>query len=258
MIGIIGFGNMGQALSKGLNAQSLEWGALEKVQPLRQEIQIQGGKEFFHLQDLAESCSILVLAIKPQDMDEFLKLLKPFIKHHLVISIAAALSLDYYHRALDTKTLVRFMPNLGAKVGKSSVGVSFYPGLPQEQQEKAMEIARALGWAHVIPEKLQRAITGLSGSGIAFVFQFIQALALGGVKEGFPYPQALEIALETLEAGVATIKESGLTPGDMITKVTSPGGTTIEGIHLLESGAFTALVMDAVGAASQRAGELEK
>jgi pyrroline-5-carboxylate reductase len=257
MIGLIGFGNMGNAFAAGLTEKGLNWGAFEKVPSLAEKVKLQGGLYFDSLEKLAKSCEALILAIKPQDMDDLLKELKESLENQLVISIAAGLSLKYYQSKLNYDSVVRFMPNLAAKVQKASVGVSFSSKLSDKNKDLALKIATSIGEPHLLPEQLQPAITGLSGSGIAFVFQFIQSLALGGVREGIPYPQALNISLETVEAAVIALRDARITPAEMITRVTSPGGTTIEGIHTLESLGFTGIVMDAVNAASERAKELE-
>ena len=110
----------------------------------------------------------------------------------------------------------------------------------------------------VIPEKLMAAITGLSGSGIAFVFHFVHALALGGVREGFPYPQALEHALDTIDGATALLRSTGDHPIAFESRVCSPAGTTIEGVKALEKGGFTDAVLEAVSASARRAHELER
>jgi pyrroline-5-carboxylate reductase len=126
MIGLIGFGNMGNAFAAGLTEKGLNWGAFEKVPSLAEKVKLQGGLYFDSLEKLAKSCEALILAIKPQDMDDLLKELKESLENQLVISIAAGLSLSYYQEKLQTThNLVRFMPNLAAKVQKASVGVSF-------------------------------------------------------------------------------------------------------------------------------------
>jgi pyrroline-5-carboxylate reductase len=257
MIGIIGFGNMGCAFATGLAEKGLKWGAFEKVPGLADNVEKHQGIHFQSLETLLSEAQTIVIAIKPQDMDTLLDQMRKYIKNQLIISIAAGLSLSYYQEKLQTANLVRFMPNLAAKVQKASVGVSFLQGLSDQNKDTALNLASAIGEPHILPESLQPAITGLSGSGIAFVFQFIQSLALGGVREGIPYRQSLNISLETVEAAVAALRDARITPAEMITRVTSPAGTTIEGIHTLETLGFTGIVMDAVNAASERAKELE-
>ena len=122
---------------------------------------------------------------------------------------------------------------------------------------QCLQIAGAVGKPIQIPERLMPMMTGLSGSGIAFVFQFVHAMALGGVKTGFGYSAALETALQVVEGAVEVLRKTGETPSAWITRVASPAGTTIEGLQVLEEGGFTASVMGAVEAASRRAEELE-
>jgi pyrroline-5-carboxylate reductase len=258
MVGLIGFGNMGSAFAAGLTEKNIQWGAFEKISTLADNIEHLGGIHYTSISTLVADSDTIILAIKPQDMESLLTELKVLLKDQLIISVAAGLSLKYFEDKLQHTNIVRFMPNLAAKVQKASIGVSFSANMSESFKKQALSLATAIGEPHVIPEELQAAITGLSGSGIAFVFQFIQGLALGGVKEGIPYHQSLKIAMETVEAAVIALRDAQITPAEMITRVTSPGGTTIEGIHTLETLGFTGIVMDAVNTASEKAKELEK
>lgn len=260
-IGIIGFGNMGEALGAGLKARygsELKLGVLEKFPPSADKAQALGAVIFQSLEVLARESEILIVAIKPQDIPGLLVELKPLIRPvHTVISLAAGLKTSYFQEALGTQQVVRYMPNLAAKAGKSLVGVAFGVGLEESRGTRALEIATALGKGSLVPEKLMGAVTGISGSGIAFVFEFIHALALGGVREGLPYPQALDFALSTVEGAAALVRSTGEHPVALCSKVISPAGTTIEGLRALKDHAMDIGVMEAVSAASRRANELE-
>lgn len=149
------------------------------------------------------------------------------------------------------------MPNLAASAGASVVGVCFSKNAPEELKKAATDLASALGHPLLLAEKQMSAITGLSGSGIAYVFEFVHALAIGGVRNGIPYSESLEAALAVLEGAVAVLRESGVHPQEMVSRVCSPAGTTVEGIVALEEGGFTAAVIEAVTRAAERAAELE-
>lgn len=258
-IGIIGFGNMGEALGAGLKTRSGEFKllVLEKVPVLQEKALALGATLAPDLAALAEA-DVLIVAIKPQDIPGLLKDLAPQVKpRHTIISLAAGLKTAYFQDALGTPQVARYMPNLAAKAQKSLVGVAFGAGLDPQRGTLVLEIAGALGQGSLVPEKLMSAVTGISGSGLAYVFEFIHALALGGVREGLPYPQALEFALYTVEGAAALVRQTGEHPTALTSKVISPAGTTIEAVRVLKDRGMDIAVMDAVSAASRRATELE-
>jgi len=260
-VGVIGFGNMGEALALGLARKNLApaVGVFEQNPGARAKA-LKNKKLTVHdsLEALVEASAIVVIAIKPQDIPGLLAKLRPLAQGKAFISLAAGLGTHYFQKELGVDQVVRFMPNLAAKVGKSLVGVTAGPGCGPAFAEQAVLLAGAVGRAVVLPEKLMSAITGLSGSGIAFVFHFVHALAQGGVREGFAYPQALEHALDTIDGAVALLRDTGDHPIAFESKVCSPSGTTIEGVKVLEAGGFTNTVIEAVSAAARRAHELEK
>jgi pyrroline-5-carboxylate reductase len=260
-VGVIGFGNMGEALAVGLARKNLApaVGVYETNPPAKAKA-LRNKKLTVHdtLETLVEASTIVVIAIKPQDIPALLARLRPLAHGRAFISLAAGLGTTFVQKELGIDQVVRFMPNLAAKVGKALVGVSPGPGCGPAFADQALAIAGAIGRASLIPEKLMAAMTGLSGSGIAFVFHFVHALAMGGVKEGFAYPQALEHALDTIDGAVALLRDTGDHPIAFESKVCSPSGTTIEGVKALESGGFTNAVLEAVSAAARRAHELER
>jgi pyrroline-5-carboxylate reductase len=211
---------------------------------------------------------VTILAVKPQDASDLVECLVPFAKNKKFISIIAGKTLDFY-RKLDTPYIVRFMPNLAAMYRKAAVGVSFPPAAGAEKtgvappadiaafRRDALDIAAALGEPVEIPERLMPMMTGLSGSGIAFVFSFLHAMALGGVKTGLGYDKALGVALKVVEGAVEVVRRTGENPAALTAKVSSPAGTTIAGLQALEEAAFTAAVMRAVEEAAARAEDLE-
>jgi len=260
-VGVIGFGNMGEALALGLARKNITEavGVFETHAPARaQALRHKKLKVHDTLEALVEASTILVIAIKPQDIPALLAKLRPLAHGKAFISLAAGLGTPFLQKELGIDQVVRFMPNLAAKVGKALVGVSPGAECGPGFADQALAIAGAIGRAVPLPEKLMAAITGLSGSGIAFVFHFVHALALGGVREGFPYPQALEHALDTIDGAIALLRDTGDHPIAFESKVCSPSGTTIEGVKALEVGGFTNAVLEAVSAAARRAHELER
>jgi pyrroline-5-carboxylate reductase len=262
-IGIIGFGNMGSALAAGLASTNYEVAVSETNQD-RAELALKkyGLKVFTEKLDLISFAEILVIAVKPQELDSLIEELgtgnlKGRVKGKLGISIIAGRTIESIMSRLEFEAVARFMPNLAARVGKAAVGIAFSSGAREEFKKDCLNIASALGTPFELPENLMAAVTGLSGSGIAYVFSFLNAMALGGVKTGIPYPKALDIALSTVEGAVEVIRKSGENPTDWLNRVISPAGTTIQGVTALEENAFTYGVIRAVERAAERAAELE-
>lgn len=256
-VGIIGFGNMGEAVALGLVRNKLAAVHVFQTEGVNRAKALKNKKLTVHdsLASLVAASGIVVIAIKPQGIPPLLEELKPLAGGRSFISVAAGLPTSTFQNELGSD-VVRFMPNLAAAVGRSVVGVSSGTGCSAEFTEQALAIARAIGSAVLIPERLMAAVTGLSGSGIAFVFHFVHALALGGVREGFAYPQALTLALDTVDGAVKLLQETKEHPSAFESRVCSPAGTTIEGVKALERGGLTDTVIEAVSAATRRAREL--
>jgi pyrroline-5-carboxylate reductase len=258
MVGIIGYGNMGGAFCRGLKAKGMPFAVSEKKEDRIDALKREQGQESLAIKDLAARCDLLILAVKPQEAPALLAELKPLAAGKRFISIIAGKPLSFFAAALGTGRLCRFMPNLAALAGKAAVGVSFAEGADDTFRAEALAVALAIGEPFEIPEALMSAFTGLSGSGIAYAFAFLHALALGGVACGIKYDDALRIAMATVEGAAASVRATGSHPVALISQVISPAGTTIKGIQRLESEGFTGAVIKAVEDAAKRAAELEK
>jgi pyrroline-5-carboxylate reductase len=158
--------------------------------------------------------------------------------------------------AAHKAALIRIMPNTPALIGKGVIALSASPETPEEKIAKVESILGAAGVVDRLEEKYLDAVTGLSGSGPAFVYMFIEALADGGVRAGLPRDKALRYAAGTVLGSAAMVLETGRHPGELKDMVTSPAGTTIAGVAALENGSFRGTVMNAVEAAFKRSGEL--
>ncbi|MGC9312236.1 MAG: pyrroline-5-carboxylate reductase [Sediminispirochaetaceae bacterium] len=258
--GIIGAGNMGRAFGIGLNAKHPEIGIRfydvdrEKAERTAGEC---GGTVCSTTSELAEASDTLLIAVKPQQLDTLCSEVAPKGNGKSFISIAAGTPISYFEGHLKNRRIIRFMPNLAATVGASVVGIAYGAGADDAFRQDACTVASAVGIPVELPERLLSAITGLSGSGLAYVFAFLHALALGGTDAGFTYEQALEIAYGTAEGAVKLLRTEGAVPSEYLTRVCSAGGTTIRGVKALEKGGFTHTVMEAVAAAARRAEEIE-
>jgi pyrroline-5-carboxylate reductase len=259
----IGAGNMAGALIKGLIRSG-------KVKP--QDIQA-SDRRSEHLGQVekafgiriaednpacVEGASLVVLAVKPQVMPEVMHGLAGKIPPEaLVVSVAAGVTTRAIEAALGGKTrVVRAMPNTAAMVGYSATAVC--PGAYATPPDLATgrELFEAVGRVVTVDEVHLDAVTGLSGSGPAYIFLIIEALADAGVKVGLSRDVALTLAAQTLLGSAHMLLETGEHPGKLKDQVTSPGGTAIAGLHTLEAGGLRTTLMNAVEAATRRSREL--
>ncbi|MBW2038401.1 MAG: pyrroline-5-carboxylate reductase [Deltaproteobacteria bacterium] len=262
-IGIIGVGNMGEAILRGLQKKGVAEGiAASDIRPDRRDY-IKRTYEVEVVQDnlqLASQVQILILAVKPQELKRVLQEIAPALdSSKLLISIAAGVSLGTIASILDKDArLIRAMPNIAALVLESAIALSQGGEASAEDLEVAQEIFNALGTTVVLPEALMDAVTGMSASGPAYVCLFIEALADGGVRMGLPRKEALEMAIQTVLGTARLLSEGGEHPAHLKDRVASPGGTTIAGVASLEAKGFRGAVMEAVASATQRSKELAK
>lgn len=208
--------------------------------------------------DVAKACQILFVAVKPDQVEELLKEISPIMSEkHLVISIAAGVPILKLEAALWPGTrVVRVMPNTPALVGASASAFALGKSANADDASLVSRLFSAVGSAYQVKESLLDAVTGLSGSGPAFVYMVIEALSDGGVAAGLPRDVSTKLAAQTVLGGAKMVLETGLHPGALKDQVTSPGGTTIEGVHELEKGGLRAALMNAVRAASDKAKKL--
>jgi pyrroline-5-carboxylate reductase len=207
---------------------------------------------------LAKDVDVIILAVKPQQMAAVLSELRPAIKpHHLLISIAAGVRIATLSKGLgENVRIVRVMPNTPCLVGQSASGYCLGPAATAADGVLVGQLLGAVGRAFAVDEKLLDAVTGLSGSGPAFVYTVIEALSDGGVRMGLPRDVALSLAAQTVLGSAEMVLQTGEHPAVLKDRVTSPGGTTIAGLQALETGGLRAALMAAVEAATRRSIEL--
>lgn len=264
-IGFIGAGKMGSALMQGIIKAELvkpeNIGASDVYEPFLNELKANLGiRVSTDNAVIAQTSDILILAVKPQTLGYVLANLKPYISSEkLVISIAAGVPLSTYEDSLPEGTrVIRVMPNIAATVSEAASGIALGKNATPDDMKTALDIFSAVGTAVQIPESLMDAVTGLSGSGPAFIFPVIEAMADGAVLEGMDRKSALALAAQTVLGAAKMALETGMHPGELKDMVTSPAGTTIQGIHALEEAGIRAAFMNAVIKASERSKELGK
>jgi pyrroline-5-carboxylate reductase len=208
--------------------------------------------------DVARRVTVLILAVKPDHVAEVLAELRgAFTAEHLLVSIAAGVTLAKLEGGLPSGArVIRVMPNTPALVGAGTSAFALGKSATVADGELAKKLLSAVGAAFQVKESLLDAVTGLSGSGPAYVYQFIEALSDGGVAAGLPRDIATRLAAQTVLGAAKMVLETGQHPGALKDQVTSPGGTTIEGLHELEKGRMRAIVMSAVRAATEKSKKL--
>lgn len=264
-IGFIGGGNMGEALVRGLISASLFQAerifvhdvSAPRVEYLAKEY---GIKPCRSIPELAGACRVIVIAVKPQVIASVLGELNGALsENRLVISIAAGIPLSMLERGLPEATpIVRVMPNTPALVLKGASALSRGKSVAPEQMETALEIFRAVGKAVEVEEKWMDTVTGLSGSGPAYVLLMIEAMIDAGVLMGLPRHLSRELAVQTFIGTSIMLDQSGKHPAEMKDMITSPGGTTIRGLKVMEEKGVRGAIFEAVEAATRRSEELGK
>jgi len=208
--------------------------------------------------EVLRAASVLLLAVIPDQVSDVLTEIRPqFTENHLLISIAAGVPLARLEAALPAGArVVRVMPNAPAFVGASASAYSLGKAAKSEDGELTQRLFSSVGLALQVKESLLDAVTGLSGSGPAYAFLIIEALSDGGVAAGLPRDVATRLAAQTLLGSAKLLLETGQHPGALKDMVTSPGGTTVEGLHELEKAGVRGALMNAVRAATDKSRSL--
>jgi pyrroline-5-carboxylate reductase len=264
-LGFIGGGNMGEALIRGLVGANLVKPTLitaTDVRPERcQQLTAQYGVTA-HADNArcVHDADVVILAVKPQIIGEVLREIAPAVeRRHLVISIAAGVVTRTIRENLGKDArIIRVMPNTPALVLQGVAAIAKGQGLEKDDLATAQEIFGAVGRVVVLDEELMDAVTGLSGSGPAYVAIVIESLADGGVKMGLDRLTAMTLATQTVLGSAHLLSATGMHPGALKDMVSSPGGTTIAGIAALEEGGIRTTFIRAVERATQRSRELGK
>lgn len=262
-IGFLGAGKMATALAKGFIHAEL----VAPAQVIASDIseaacaafaKETGTKTTGSNREIVKFAEVLILAVKPDQVPAALDDVREQItEKHLLMSIAAGVTLAKLEGALGKAArVIRVMPNTPALVGASATGFAPGKSATGADAELAKKLFGAVGMAFQVKEYLLDAVTGLSGSGPAYVYLFIESLSDGGVASGLPRDVATKLAAQTVLGAARMVLETGHHPGALKDMVTSPGGTTIEGLHELEKGKLRGTVISAVRAATEKSKKL--
>lgn len=259
-VAIIGVGAMGEALLSGL--VNAGWPPSEISLCVRRkergdDLASSGSEIHFDPVAAVAGREVVVVAVKPADVPTVVDQLAGHLEPgQMLISLAAGITTGSYLGQLGSIPVIRAMPNTPALVGESVTGIAAGSHASPEHVETAATVLGAVGSVRVMDEELLDAVTAVSGTGPAYVFLLAEALTEAAVREGLPRDIAEGFVHQTIRGAGHLLTETGLTPAELRSQVTSPGGTTAAAVHVLEERGFRALVEDAVRAAAKRSAEL--
>ncbi|PWI47549.1 pyrroline-5-carboxylate reductase [Candidatus Heimdallarchaeota archaeon B3_Heim] len=257
-IGVIGTGIMGTSLIRGLLKEKLvspdQILAYDIINELLMDLVEETGiNAALNNQQIIEQSDIIFICVKPQVfLTTLQKLQIAFTSDHLVISIAAGVPLSIIEELTGNARCVRIMPNMPFQVGEGAAGYSLGTRNDNRDSEIVEIVFGSLGKVFQFPEYLLDAVTGLSGTGPAYVFVFIEALADGGVLAGLPRREALILSAQTVMGAAKLLLEQNVHPGILRDAIMSPGGTTASALQLMEARGFRSILIDAVEAATKK------
>lgn len=263
-VGVIGAGAMGSAITRGfLKAGFVRPEDVTASDPKKDALQRMQEDVFVKVTSdnstLVQRSEVVIIAVKPNQVEEILKEIAPFITlKHLVVSIAAGIRISTLEKHLPTGVpVIRVMPNVPALIGEGMSALALGAHAGKDEQETAEALFSALGKVITLKENELDAVTGVSGCGPAYMAIIIEALADGGVKMGLSRQVALELAVQTMIGTARMVQVTGEHPAAVKDRVCSPGGSTISGVHVLEKGCIRGLLIDAVETATKRSEELQ-
>jgi pyrroline-5-carboxylate reductase len=263
--GFIGYGNMGRSLVMGFYGIGYSKEAIYVYDKDTHKTEGIKFKIVSGIEDIVKYSDYIWICVKPNNRNEvFTEIREAFDKSDLdtsekiIVSIMAGVSIATIEDGIKKPIkVIRIMPNTPALVGEGAFGIAKNEMVKQEEVELILALLNKLGKAFLVEEKLIDAITALSGSGPAYVYLFINALIDAGVKLGISRDIASELVKQTIKGSISLMEELSLNPYELISYITSPGGTTIYGLHSLHKNGFYSAVMDGVFSAFLRAKELD-
>lgn len=253
----MGLGKIGAPLALGLLRKGYRVLASASHPEKYREFEAMG-IEILPGREAAHRGEVILIAVKPKQVKELAEEIREVVRGKLVISVAAALTSEFLESLLPGARIVRAMPNLAVMVGESATAIARGKGATEQDVEVAKGIFEAVGECFIVEEGLMDAITGLSGSGPAYAFILIDALADAGVKVGLSKDLALRLVARSLLGASKIVLETEKHPAVLKDMVITPGGVTIAALHMLERHGVRAAMMDAIEAAVRRAEEIRE
>ncbi len=259
-IGFIGAGNMAFALIKSVKKLGPHYIIAsdidnERLGFVREKTGIETTKDN---KEVVKRADIIFIAVKPQSIDGVLDEIKDVSKGKLIVSIAAGVKIERIEKKLKEARVIRVMPNTPCLVGEMAAGFAVGDSVKDDDIKAVEEILNSSGKAFYLNEEMLDAVTGLSGSGPAFVAKLIEAFIEAGVSSGLSRDISSELTIQTFKGTSKLLQESGMTPDELVKLVSSPGGTTIAGIDFLEKSDYKEVIKKTIEKAVKRSKELAK
>ncbi|GAA4857536.1 pyrroline-5-carboxylate reductase ProI [Paenibacillus vulneris] len=267
-ITFVGAGSMAEAIVRGLTSQKdadasritmINRQDTERLQKLHESYGVSYVTELTDKDRVTSEADVVVVAFKPKDAIEGLKALAPLLnRSQLLVSVIAGLSIATIEAILGSagQPIARTMPNTSSSIGLGATGISFSSQVTKEQQQLAIDMFASTGIVSVVEESKLDIVTGVSGSGPAYIYYMMEAMIEGGIRGGLSPEAARELTVQTVLGAANMVKLTGEEPADLRRKVTSPNGTTQAAIEMLDQYDFSSGVAKAVLRAAERAGEL--
>lgn len=264
-IGLIGCGNMAQAMITGIVSSKIVFGENvfvsdkdeEKLKYIKEKFNVNISKDN---KEVAENSDIIILAVKPNKYGEVIQGIKDYVKKDVIIVvIGAGITIDYVEESFEKKLkIIRTMPNTPALVGEGMSAICYNELITENDLEDVVNIFKSFGKVEIIEEDLMDAIPAISGSSPAYVYMFIEALADGAVLDGVPRDKAYKMAAQSVLGAAKMVLETEEHPGELKDRVCSPAGTTIEAVYSLEKNNFRGTVMEAMRKCTDKTREMSK
>jgi len=257
-IAVIGVGKIGEGILRGL----LKAGYKNLIGTVRTAKRLESidlpVEVILDNRKAVEKADIVFLCVKPHQVKQVLKEISDLLQDKLLISVAAAITTSYIERIVEGVKVVRAMPNISIIAGYSATAICPGSNVTEEELRKAKELFDSMGYCVIIDERYMDAVTAFSGSGPAYVLVFYEALLLAGLKVGLPREIASELAAHTMIGSVYLLNKAGRHPAELRDMVITPGGVTIDAIHVLEQKGFRAILIDAISKAYEKSKNLSK
>jgi pyrroline-5-carboxylate reductase len=263
LVGFVGGGQMAQALALGaiqagvLVAQNLVIAEPNRKQQSILKEKLPGAEIIGDSESVFRKCQRIVLAVKPHVLKEISSELSAYVtQDHLLVSIAAGISLEDLQANLATPRIVRVMPNTPAQVGAGAAAISTSDNVDERDVVWVEQLMNSVGTSVRVPDHLMHAVVGVAGSSPAYIYMVIEAMSDGGVAMGLPRDIATRLSAQAVLGAAKMVLETGLHPGALKDQVTSPGGTTIAAIRELEAAGVRGAFIEAVARCAERSSEL--